>query len=68
MCGLIAQNYDIKAIYVDALSNYEIDHEQYDYFFDQVKTLSKKFDTQFIFSISGDISGIPEYVHKEYSC
>ena len=68
MCGLIAQNYDSKAIYVDALSNYEIDHEQYDYFFDQVKTLSKKFDTQFIFSISGDISGIPEYVHKEYSC
>ncbi|HHW22570.1 MAG TPA: hypothetical protein GXX26_06770 [Clostridiaceae bacterium] len=68
MCGLIAQNYDIKAIYVDALSNYEINQDQYNYFFDQVKALSEKFDTQFIFSISGDISSIPEYVHKEYSC
>jgi hypothetical protein len=68
MCGLIAQNYDIKAIYVDALSNYDINNSQYEYFFDQVKILSEKFDTQFIFSISGDISSIPEYVHKEYSC
>lgn len=68
MCGLIAQNFDIKAIYVDGLSDYEINQEQYDYFFEQIKILSDKFETQFIFSISGDISNIPEFVYKEYSC
>lgn len=68
MCGLIAQNYDIKAIYIDGLSDYDINQEQYKYFFEQVKILSERFETQFIFSINGDISSIPEYVHKEYSC
>lgn len=68
ICGMIAQNYDIKAIYIDALSNYLLKEEQYDYFFEQLKLLSEKFDTQFVFSISGDISSIPEYVYKEYSC
>jgi hypothetical protein len=41
---------------------------QYEYFFKQIKLLSEKFETQFVFSISGDISSIPEYVYKEYSC
>ncbi|NLP00196.1 MAG: hypothetical protein GX386_07890 [Clostridiaceae bacterium] len=68
ICGMIAQNYDIKAIYVDALSKYLSKDEQYDYFFEQIKLLSDKFDTQFVFSISGDISSIPEFVYKEYSC
>jgi hypothetical protein len=65
---MIAQNYDIKAIYIDALSNYEMEEGQYEYFFKQIKLLSEKFETQFVFSISGDISSIPEYVYKEYSC
>lgn len=68
ICGMIAQNYDTKAIYIDALSNYVTKEEQYDYFFEQIKILSEKFDTQFVFSVSGDISSIPEYVYKEYSC
>ncbi|NLE24157.1 MAG: hypothetical protein GX625_02265 [Clostridiaceae bacterium] len=68
ICGMIAQNYDIKAIYIDALSDFITKEEHYDYFFEQLKLLSEKFDTQFVFSISGDISSIPEYVYKEYSC
>jgi len=68
ICGMIAQNYDIKAIYIDALSNFVSKDEQYEKFFEQIKILSEKFDTQFVFSISGDISSIPEYVYKEYSC
>jgi len=68
ICGMIAQNYDIKAIYIDALSDFITKEEHYDYFFEQLKLLSEKFDTQFVFSISGDISSIPEYVYKVYSC
>ena len=66
--GLIAENYDIKAIYVDGLAKYDAKQEQYPDFFESIKHLSEKFDTQFVFSVSGDISGIPEYVVKEYSC
>lgn len=68
MCGLIAQNFDIKATFVDGLAKYDAKQEQYQEFFDKVKHISEKFDTRFVFSISGDISGIPEYVAKEYSC
>lgn len=68
VCGMIAQNYDIKAIYIDGLSNYDIKQEEYGYFFEQIKHLSDKFETQFIFSINGDISNIPDFVYKEYSC
>jgi hypothetical protein len=68
ICGLIAQNYDIKAIFVDGLSKYEYKQNQYPEFFNKIKNLSEKFDIQFFFSVSGDISGIPEFVNKEYSC
>jgi ABC-type proline/glycine betaine transport system ATPase subunit len=68
ICGMISQNYDIKAIFVDGLSKYQIAKEEYPYFFEQIKILSDKFDTQFTFSISGDISNIPDFVYKEYSC
>ncbi len=68
ICGLIAQDYDIKAIFVDGLAKYEAKQEQYPDFFDKVKKISERFETKFIFSVSGDISGIPEYVNKEYSC
>lgn len=68
ICGMIAQNYDIRAIFVDGLSKYDISQEEYPYFFEQIKLLLDKFDTQFTFSISGDISDIPEFVTTEYSC
>ncbi len=68
ICGLIAENYDIKAIFVDGLAKYEARQDQYPEFFDKVKNVSEKFETKFIFSVSGDISSIPEYVNKEYSC
>ncbi len=68
ICGLIAENYDIKAIFVDGLAKYEAKQDQYPEFFDKVKNVSEKFETKFIFSVSGDISSIPEYVNKEYSC
>ncbi|NLM75066.1 MAG: hypothetical protein GX187_03120 [Clostridiaceae bacterium] len=66
--GLIAQNYDINTIFVDGLAKYEYKQEQFPEFFDKIKNISEKFKINFVFSISGDISGIPEYVTKEYSC
>ena len=68
ICGLIAENYDVKAIFVDGLAKYEGDMEEYPDFFEKLKMISEKFDTRFIISTSGDISSIPEFVNKEYSC
>lgn len=68
ICGMIAENFDIEAIFLDGLAKYDAKQEQYPLFFDKIRTISEKFNTKFVFSISGDISGIPEHVNKEYSC
>jgi DNA replication protein DnaC len=68
ICGLIAENFDIEAIFVDGLAKYEAKQEQYPVFFEKIKNIAEKFNTKFTFSVSGDISGIPEFVNKEYSC
>jgi len=67
ICGLIAQNYDINTIFVDGLGKFEFKQDQFQDFFDRIKDISEKFKINFVFSVSGDISGIPEYVAKEYS-
>jgi hypothetical protein len=66
ICGMIAENYDINTIFVDGLAKYEGNTDEYPQFFEKMKLLSEKFNTRFIFSTSGDISSIPEFVNKEY--
>lgn len=66
ICGMIAENYDIHTIFVDGLAKYEGNTDEYPEIFEKLKQLSEKFDTRFIFSTSGDISSIPEFVNKEY--
>lgn len=68
MCGLIAEDYDIKAIYVDGLDKYFYKPGDSGDFFEKLRKISDKFDVRFVFSINGDISGIPDFVSKEYTC
>lgn len=68
LCGLIAEDYDIKAIYLDGLDKYVSKNCDSSEFFKQLKTVSEKYEIKFIFSINGDISGIPDFVNKEYTC
>ena len=68
MCGLIAEDYDIKAIYIDGLDKYFIKPGDSGDFFEKLKKIAEKFDVKFVFSINGDISGIPDFVVKEYTC
>ncbi|MCX7772988.1 MAG: hypothetical protein N2376_07750 [Clostridia bacterium] len=68
VCGLIAEDYDIKAIFIDGLDKYGATQDLYPDFFDKLKTIAEKFETRFVCAVNGDISGIPEYVNKEYSC
>lgn len=68
ICGIIAENYDVKAVFMDGLDRHIKDQEEITRFFDKIKILSERFGIRFIFSISGDISGTPDYVSKEYTC
>lgn len=68
MCGLIAEDYDIKAIFVDGLDKYFEKSVDSGDFFDKLRKIADKFEVRFVFSINGDISGIPDYVSKEYTC
>ncbi len=66
--GLIAANYDMVALYVDKLDTVAEEEPDYQEFFHKIKLLSDKFNTRFVFSISGNIKDIPDYVQKEYAC
>jgi hypothetical protein len=68
ICGLIAENYDIKAIYLDGLDKHFTLTGNDSGFFERIKQLSERFDINFVFSINGDVSGIPDFVQKEYAC
>lgn len=68
ICGIIAENYDIKAIYMDGLGRHIQDQAEMNQFFEKIRTLSDKYGVKFVFSMSGDISGIPDYVAKEFTC
>ncbi|HOK43046.1 MAG TPA: hypothetical protein PLD49_05225 [Thermoclostridium caenicola] len=68
ICGIIAENYDVKAIYMDGLGRHVQNPEETAQFFEKIKELSEKYSVKFVFSMSGDISGIPDFVQKEFTC
>lgn len=68
ICGLIAEDFDIKAIFLDGLERYSASHNECFDFFERLKSVSDKYEIKCIFSVNGDISGVPDYVIKEYSC
>jgi len=67
LCGLVAANYDIVALYIDRLDLIAEEKPDYQKFFKKVKELHDKFNIRFVFSISGNIRDIPDYITKEYA-
>lgn len=67
LSGLIASNYDIVALYADRLDIIAGENPQYETFFEKIKELSEKYKIRFVFSTSGNIKDIPDYVKKEYA-
>ncbi len=68
LSGLIAANYDIMALYIDRLDLIAGIDQNYGEFFEKIKELHDKFNIRFVFTVSGSIKDIPEYVVKEYAC
>ena len=65
--GMIAANFDIMAIYVDMLDAISEKSPDYKTFFDKIKIVSEQFNVSFVFSISGSVKDIPDYIKKEYA-
>jgi hypothetical protein len=49
---------------LDAISEKSPDYKT---FFDKIKIVSEQFNVRFVFSISGSVKDIPDYIKKEYA-
>lgn len=67
LCGMIAEDYDITAIYMDHLDKFSENCDGYPNFFNKLKTLEEKFNVNFIFSAHGEMSNLPAHVTIEYN-
>lgn len=67
LCGLMAANYDIVALYIDRLDLIAEKNPDYQEFFEKIKALHDRFNIRFVFSISGNIKDIPDFITKEYA-
>jgi hypothetical protein len=67
ICGIISEDYDIDAIFIDGLT-YIIKEkvETLEEFFEKLKQISEKCKVNFYMSINGDTEVVPEFL-KEYS-
>lgn len=66
VCGLLAQNFDISLVFVDAfLKLVREDVESLSWLFDRLKAVSDRHNVRFVISCNGDQGDAPEYL-REY--
>ncbi len=66
VCGLLAQNFDIHLVFVDAfLKLVGEDIVNLKWLFEQLEKVSKQHDVRFVISASGDLDAAPDFV-KQY--
>ena len=62
LCGMLASNYDISVIFIDAfLKLIGIDVAEADWFFASLEEYGKKHDVTFVLSVSSDPESLPEF-------
>ncbi len=67
LCGLLAQNYDISMIFVDAFMKLvKTDIEKTEVFFTRLAELGQRHNVEFVLSVSVDDSVAPEFVKKYF--
>ena len=65
LCGMLAQNFDITMIFVDAFVRLVKDNlSDMESFFERLDVLSAEHKVDFILSVSGDPEGMPAFVTK----
>ena len=66
LCGMMAQNFDIKVVFIDAfLKLVKTDVKELDWFFDRLNTHSQQHGVDFVLSISEAEENLPDFV-KQY--
>ncbi len=66
LCGIISENYDINAIFIDGLTRIiKQEAEEMENFFKEINQLSEKHGIKFYISVSGDSENIPDFI-KEF--
>lgn len=67
LCGMLAQNFDISVIFVDAfLKLVKVDAENTEAFFARLDKLSLKHNVEFILSVNVDDDLAPEFMKKYF--
>ena len=67
LCGMLAQNFDISVIFIDAfLKLVKTDVNNTEAFFARLDRLSKDHSVQFVLSVNCDDSIAPEFIKKYF--
>ena len=67
LCGMLAQNFDISVIFVDAfLKLVKTEVENTEEFFSRLDQLSEKHNVQFVLSVNVDDAIAPEFIKKYF--
>ena len=63
LCGLVAQNFDLKVVFVDAFKKLiKTDLKDTEWFFQHLDAASKAHQVDFVLSVSEDAENIPEFI------
>ena len=65
LCGMLASNYDISTIFVDAfLKLVSVELADSEWFFEALEKLGQKSEATFVLSVSADPEALPEFCKK----
>ena len=65
LCGIVAQNFDLGLICIDAFKKLiKNDLNTTEWFFQRLESISQKHDVNFAISVSADESELPELIKK----
>ena len=65
VCGLLAQNFDISLVFVDAfLKLVKEDIEKLEWLFDRLKAVALRHNVRFVISCNGDRGAAPEFLQE----
>lgn len=65
LCGLVAQNFDLGLICIDAFKKLiKNELETTEWFFQRLETISEKHGVNFAISVSADVDELPEFIKK----
>lgn len=67
LCGMLAQNFDVKVVFIDAfLKLIKTDVNETEWFFQRLNEISKSHEIDFVFSIGMAGEDLPAFIHPYF--